>query len=397
VQRISDLLGHKVEVRSWPGRGSVFAIEVPIGAGVQPLPSAIGKTAQVARPAGTVLIIEDDPAVREMLEILLDGEGYRTTAVIGADAALALAARRAVQPDVIIADYNLPGDLTGAEVIARLREALHRQIPAIILTGDISSDTLRKIAHAGCVYLSKPATADVLTQQVQGLLDAKPQPVAPANAPPVARATGGVGPTIFVVDDDRVVLGDMQRLLQEHGHAAEAFSSGEAFLEADRPDRKGCLVVDALMPGMSGIALLERLKAANRGLPTIMITGQGDISMAVQAMKAGAADFLEKPVHPDALLASIGRAFVYMQDSAQLSAWRKTAADRIARLTPRERDVLDLVVKGRPNKLIADDLGISQRTVENHRAAVMKRTGVATLPDLIRLVMAAADGPSAAA
>ena len=397
VQRISDLLGHKVEVRSWPGGGSVFAIEVPIGAGVQALPSAIGKTEQVARPAGTVLIIEDDPAVREMLEILLDGEGYRTTAVIGADAALALAARRAVQPDVIIADYNLPGDLTGAEVIARLREVLHRQIPAIILTGDISSDTLRKIAHAGCVYLSKPATADVLTQQVQGLLDAKPQPVAPANAPPVARATGGVGPTIFVVDDDRVVLSDMQRLLQEHGHAAEAFSSGEAFLEADRPDRKGCLVVDALMPGMGGIALLERLKAANRGLPTIMITGQGDISMAVQAMKAGAADFLEKPVHPDALLASIGRAFVYMQDSAQLSAWRKTAADRIARLTPRERDVLDLVVKGRPNKLIADDLGISQRTVENHRAAVMKRTGVATLPDLIRLVMAAADGPSAAA
>ena len=397
VQRISDLLGHRIDVRSWPNRGSVFAIEVPIGADVKKLPSAAARIEAVAASVGKILIIEDDPAVREMLEILLEDEGYRTTAVIGTNAALALAARRAVLPDVIIADYNLPGELTGAEVVARLRDVLRSQIPAIILTGDISSDTLRKIAHAGCVYLSKPATAEVLTQQIHGLIDAKPLAVAPASPPPAVRSAGGDGPTIFVVDDDRVVLGDMQRLLQEHGHAAEVFSSGEAFLEADRPDRKGCLVVDALMPGVGGIALLERLKAANRGLPTIMITGQGDISMAVQAMKAGATDFLEKPVHPDALLASIQRAFAYMQDAAQLSAWRESAAERLARLTPRERDVLDLVVKGRPNKLIADDLGISQRTVENHRAAVMKRTGVSTLPDLIRLVMAAADGPSAAA
>ena len=109
-------------------------------------------------------------------------------------------------------------------------------------------------------------------------------------------------------------------------------------------------------------------------------------------MKAGAADFLEKPIRSDELLASIARAWERSQDSAKRSAWRKTAAERIAGLTPRERDVMSLVVKGRPNKIIADDLGISQRTVENHRAAVMKRTGVATLPDLIRLVMAATDG-----
>jgi two-component system CheB/CheR fusion protein len=113
--------------------------------------------------------------------------------------------------------------------------------------------------------------------------------------------------------------------------------------------------------------------------------------MAVEAMKAGAVDFLEKPVRPDELLASIERALDRIGDSTKLSAWHKTAAARLARLTPRERDVLDLVVEGRPNKIIAHDLGISQRTVENHRAAVMKRTGAATLPDLIRLVMAATD------
>jgi two-component system CheB/CheR fusion protein len=126
-----------------------------------------------------------------------------------------------------------------------------------------------------------------------------------------------------------------------------------------------------------------------------MITGQGDIAMAVQAMKAGAADFLEKPIRPEELLASIERALERAQDSAKLATWRKTAAERIAQLTPRERDVMDLVVEGRPNKIIAYDLGVSQRTVENHRAAVMKKTGAASIPDLIRLVMAAADGLSA--
>src|SRR3954453_8396759 len=115
-------------------------------------------------PSGEDLIDEDDTALREMMEMLFEGEGHRTSAVRGTDEALALAVRGGVVPDVIIADYNLPGELTGAEVIARLRETLRREIPAIILTGDISSDTLRKIADADCVYLSKPAEAETLIQ-----------------------------------------------------------------------------------------------------------------------------------------------------------------------------------------------------------------------------------------
>src|SRR6266436_1108310 len=394
VQRIGDLLGHTIEVHSWPDRGSVFAIEVPLGENKQRLPSGAKRMEELTGPTGAILIVEDDPAVREMLAILFEGEGHRTTALACTNEALALAARGALLPDVIIADYNLPGELTGAEVIARLRESLHREIPAIILTGDISSDTLRKIAHAGCVHLSKPAEPETLTQQIQGFLAAKQRPKSGKTARQAdLSATGGPRPTVFVVDDDRTVRDDMQELLHEHGYLAEAYASGEAFLAVDRPDRKGCLVTDALMPGMGGIALLERLKAENRGLPAIMITGHGDIAMAIQAMKAGAADFLEKPVRPDELLASIGRALERIRDSGKLLEWRKTAAERLARLTPRERDIMDLVVRGRPNKIIAHDLGISQRTVENHRSAVMKRTGVASLPDLIRLVMAAADRP----
>jgi two-component system CheB/CheR fusion protein len=393
VQRICDLLGHAIDVRSWPGRGSVFAVEVPLGENHQLALRAADRTEAILGPTGAILIVEDDPAVREMLEILFEEEGHQAIAVAGGNEALALAARGALLPDVIVADYNLPGDMTGAEIVARLRQSLHHEIPAVILTGDISSETLRKIADADCAYLSKPAEPEVLTRQILTLLAAKPPPKR-ENARPAAASAGCPRPAVFVVDDDRSVRDAMQQLLQEHGYPAETYASGEAFLAADRPDRKGCLVVDALMPGMGGIALLERLKAGNRSLPAIMLTGHGDIAMAVQAMKSGAADFLEKPVRPDELLASIERAFERTQDSAKLSAWHRAAAARVVALTPRERDVLDLVVQGRPNKVIAHDLGISQRTVENHRAAVMKRTGVATLPDLIRLVMAAQDGSS---
>jgi two-component system CheB/CheR fusion protein len=394
VQRICGLLGHAVDVRSWPGGGSVFAIEVPLGASRPRLPGGAEGTDALAGPSGAILIVEDDPAVREMLALLFEGEGHQATAVAGAGEALALAARGALAPDVIVADYNLPGDMTGVEVIARLRQSLRRDVPAVILTGDIASGTLRKIAEADCVHLSKPAEPEVLTRQILTFLAAQRQPQG-GNARPAAGAAGGPLPVVFVIDDDRSVREAMQQLLREHGYASETFADAEAFLAADHPERNGCVVVDALMLGMGGIALIERLKAGNRDLlPAIMLTGHGDIAMAVQAMKAGAADFLEKPVRPDELLASIERACERARDLAKRAAWRQAAAERLAGLTPREREVMDRIVAGHPNKIIAYDLGISQRTVENHRAAVMKRTGAATLADLIRLVMAAQDGSS---
>jgi two-component system, chemotaxis family, CheB/CheR fusion protein len=391
VQRISDLLGNVVDVRSWPNRGSVFAVEVPLGENKALASSAAQRLEVIGGPTGSILIIEDDPAVREMLEILFEGEGLRTTAVAGANEALALAARGALPSDVvIIADYNLPGDLTGADVITRLRESLGRDVPAVILTGDISSNTLRKIANARCVHLSKPAEPEMLTRQILDFLTAPPRPRS-ENARPAGASADGPLPTVFVVDDDRTLRDALQELLREHGHTAAVYASGEAFLAADGPGREGCLVVDAVMPGMGGIALLEQLRAKNHGRPAIMITGHGDIAMAVRAMKAGASDFLEKPIRPDELLASIERALDRAHDSLKLSAWRQTAAECIARLTPRERSVMDLVVQGCPNKIIAHHLGISQRTVENHRAEMMRRTGVTSVPDLIRLVMAAAE------
>jgi two-component system CheB/CheR fusion protein len=148
---------------------------------------------------------------------------------------------------------------------------------------------------------------------------------------------------------------------------------------------------------MSGLELLQRLRDADDRLPAIMITGNSDVPMAVQAMKAGASDFLEKPIRPSELLASVERALEQSKDANKLSAWRATAANRVARLTQRERQIMELVLAGRPSKNIAADLGISQRTVENHRAAIMEKTGSKSLPALARLALAAGqDGTGAA-
>jgi two-component system CheB/CheR fusion protein len=176
-------------------------------------------------------------------------------------------------------------------------------------------------------------------------------------------------------------------LLRENGYAVEVFADGEAFLQADRPE--GCLLVDARMPGMSGLELIERLRANGVALPTIVITGSGDVPMAVEAMKAGAVDFIEKPIGHIELLASIERALDRSVNATALSLSRDTALACLSSLTARQRQIMDLVLAGHPSKNIAADLGISQRTVDNHRAAIMKRTGSKSLPALIRLAIAA--------
>ena len=140
---------------------------------------------------------------------------------------------------------------------------------------------------------------------------------------------------------------------------------------------------------MSGLELLQQLKNDGNRLPAIMITGQGDVPMAVEAMRAGAADFIEKPIHRKELFASIEHALEHIRDSAKLSVRQKAAVTRLARLTARQRQIMELVLAGHPSKNIAADLGISQRTVENHRAAIMKKTGSHSLSALIRLALAA--------
>jgi two-component system CheB/CheR fusion protein len=181
----------------------------------------------------------------------------------------------------------------------------------------------------------------------------------------------------------------MRAVLEDDGYAVETFSSSEDFLKAYRPERRGCLLLDAYLPGMNGVELLRRLHDRGDRLPAIVITGSSDVPMAVAAMKAGAADFIEKPITRSELLASLSSALEQTRDSAKLLASRETAAATIASLTPRQHQIMDMVLAGYPSKNIAADLGISQRTVENHRASIMDKTGSKSLPALARLALAA--------
>jgi two-component system CheB/CheR fusion protein len=395
VQRLGNLLGHPVRVRSQPGKGSVFAIEVmlpPSGTTLQLEHDRLAIEAVAAggvRHTGTILVVEDDPEVRDLLELFLKDEGHSAATVPDGVAALELVARGTVRPDLILADYNLPNGMNGLQVTAELREKLHRQTPVVILTGDISTGTLSDISLQDCVQLNKPVKLKDLTQVIQRLLPIS-QSALPRRTPRPAESTGSPAPpVIFVVDDDSHVREAIRAVLEEDSHTVEDYADCEAFLEAYRPGREACLLIDAYLPGMNGLELLQRLHGAGHRLPAIMITGNSDVPMAVQAMKAGASDFIEKPISRSELLASVERALEQSRDSSKLSAWRESAANHVASLTPRQRQIMELVLAGHPSKNIAADLGISQRTVENHRASIMKRTGSKSLPALARLALAA--------
>ena len=198
--------------------------------------------------------------------------------------------------------------------------------------------------------------------------------------------------TIIVVDDDDLVRETIRAVLEDDGRVVETYASCEAFLEALDPGKSACLLIDAYLPGMSGLELLEKLHQDGHRLPAIMITGDADVSMAVQAMKAGALDFIEKPIGREELLSGLERALELSEDSGKLAKLRETAAAHLTGLTPRQRDVMERVLAGQPSKNIAADLGISQRTVENHRAAIMKRTGSRSLPAFARLALLASGG-----
>jgi len=245
------LLGHQIRVRSLPGKGSVFSIEVPMatgGAAASPIPGLeVAPPAAVATPtpSATILIIEDDPEVREYLALFLNEAGYHTVTAIDGPAALALSADAGQRPDLVLADYNLPNGLTGVEVSQRLRRELDLEIPFIILTGDISTGALRDIALHDCVQFSKPVKLRELTQAIVKLL-ARPL------APPVEIALVSRKSRVFVVDDDLQVRGALAAVLEDEGHAVTAFASCEAFLDAYRPEKDACLLIDAYLPGMSG-------------------------------------------------------------------------------------------------------------------------------------------------
>jgi two-component system CheB/CheR fusion protein len=380
VQRLAGLLGHGLEVHSKPGRGSVFAIAVPL------CPAEHAMSAPALAPVtrhrtGAILVVEDDPDVRDLLVRVLADEGHVAIAAADGVAALALIARGAIRPEIILADFNLPKGMNGLRLGDLLRERLGMAVPVIILTADISTETLRDIAARNCLRLHKPVRAADLTGLLQRLLSETP------DAPPASGRT-----TIHVVEDDAQARSMLMRVLESDGQDVIGHASAEAFLEAYRADGDACLLVDAQLPGMSGFDLLVRLRQAGDSLPAVMVTGLSDVGAAVQSMRAGASDFIEKPVRAATLRAALDRALVQSRDVGKLAAWRQKATDSLTSLTTRQREVMARVLAGDPSKNIAADLGISQRTVETHRAEIMRRTGAKSLPALARLALTAEAG-----
>ncbi|MEO9215098.1 MAG: chemotaxis protein CheB [Rhodanobacter sp.] len=399
VQRLGGLLGHEIRVQSVFGKGSMFAIDVALAplknAGLGPLKhgTAWDAGSDAIRHTGMILVVEDEPDLRELLGSILKSRGHQVAVAADGVAALDWLAKGGVQPDLILTDHNLPRGISGLQLVVQLREKLGRDIPAIVLTGDVSTRTSRDVAREHCTQLNKPAKLKEIAYVIQHLLaQAELTSTELCVDDDVARSEAGElsGETLmYVVDDDDTLRETLREVLEAAGHVVKDFSSCEAFLEAYESGPESCLLVDANLPGMKGVALLRKLRDLGDKMPTIMITGSSEISVAVDVMKAGANDFIEKPFERSDLLESVSRALEYARDANKLVAWKHAAFDHIADLTPRQKEIMDLVLAGQPSKNIAVDLGISQRTVENHRAEIMKRTGSKSIPALARLAVAA--------
>ena len=207
------------------------------------------------------------------------------------------------------------------------------------------------------------------------------------------KATVVPTPTVFIVDDDEAVRNSLRLLVKSVGLKAATAASAQQFLDEYDPDHPGCLILDVRMPGMSGIELQQQLNVRGAILPVIFITGHGDIPMAVEAMQHGAFDFLQKPFRDQHLIDCVQRALEKDRLNRLALSQRSQIRAHWESLTPREREILDLMVNGKANKVMAADLGLSQRTVEIHRARVMEKMGANSLAQLVRMVIELEDSP----
>ncbi len=205
-----------------------------------------------------------------------------------------------------------------------------------------------------------------------------------------------MAPTVYVIDDDDAVRNSLRLLLKSVGLPVQICASAQQFLPSYDPRQPGCLVLDIRMPGMSGLELQQQLNVRGAIIPVVFITGHGDIPMAVEAMQHGAFDFLQKPFRDQDLIDRVQRALE--RDAANRAQLRETdrIRARLESLTPREREVLDLVTQGKANKVMAHELGVSQRTVEIHRARVMEKMAAHSLAQLVRMMLTLRGGSAAA-
>lgn len=392
VKRLSDLLGLDVSLRSKSNSGSMFSITVDrAGSGTPltsfPLSQLRSERREIGR-AVSVLIVEDEPSMRSLLRMGLEQAGF--SAVVAANVAEALdeVGEDKFTPDVILADYNLSSGADGLAVIESIRRQIGRDIPSVVLTGDISSKMLQRFSEYNIPYLNKPAKlAEVVHAIDELLLAGSEQSPEWKKQPPASNFV--TGQLIEIVDDEEEVRSQLRDVFEQAGWVVMTYGSGEEYLSLHKPEWVSCAIIDAYLPGTGGIELLRILSERRHRFPVIIVTGRSDVHMAVDAMKYGAVDFVEKPFSADEILVCVQKAVELARDNSARAESRDRARASLAVLTRRQRQILDRIIIGQPNKIIAAELNLSRRTVEHHRASIMRRTGSTSLSSLLRLVVAA--------
>jgi two-component system CheB/CheR fusion protein len=376
ARRLGEVLGHLIRIDARPASQSAIVMEVPtVTRSVPSLP-----TRAIRDSMRHVLLIEEDGELAASLRLLLERDSY--AAMIATDAAHAVGLALEYPPALIIADYLLPGSMTGLDLVRRIAGTRDPPPAAILLTDQVGTATLREIVAAGFDHAPRTIGAQDLLARVQRLL---PHSAGTTPTPATARQPRRV----FILDDNAERRSGLRDWLSSLGWIAEEFASTEAFLDADTPERRGCVLADWSTAETSGGALLPALRPLARRLPVVVVAAQGDIRLAVAAISAGAIDFIKRPIQPDTLMRSLEKATAQIAESEQQQATSAEHSARLASLTQRQKEILERILAGVPNKIIAADLNLSQRTVENHRAALMAKLGARSLPELIRIAMGA--------
>lgn len=372
ARRLAELLGHPIRIETRAGGEPVVLIDLPAGSAGLPA----GTSQEMQRP---ILIVEEALELSGALRLLLEEDGYAV--MVAGDAAQAMALALEHPPALVIASHGPPGSADGLDLMRRIAAAQEDRPPgAILLAGDLFAPALKEIAAADFEHAPRNIEPGALLERVRRRV---PRVRSQATPP-----EGGMQGHVFIIEDGTELRRGIAEWLTSLGWRVEIFVSTQEFLEADTPDRRGCVLADWGVTGLEGMELLNALRPHADRLPTIILAGQGDIRFAVSAVSAGAIDFLKKPIHNETLLRSLERATAMAAAGARQQASRTEQGARLASLTPRQREILERIIAGAPNKIIAADLNLSQRTVENHRATIMAKLGARSLPELIRIVMA---------
>lgn len=391
VYELCVMLDLQLQVKTQPGKGTLISICVPLS------PSLFHSTALAPVPrkqaiqtlnktlARLLLIVEPDEWLRDLLSRTLGMRGYQIATASNATTALEWIAQSGIQPDLVLTEYSFEQQVDGVQLMQQMRGLFNRMTPAIVLTADTRKQVSQSILMGDCMQLRKPVGLNMLLFTIDTALRTPPEEQAGFSP------NHSLHPVVYLVDDDSVLRKTLRHVLEAHGYGVQDYCNSQEFFDHYAREQQACLIIDANTSGISGLEVVGRLRAAGDELPIIMISSNSRVATVVDAMKVGVCDFIEKPFRFQDVLTSVIKALLTHRETESSKARRKSAIDHITSLTARQRQIMAMVLAGQPSKNIAVELGISQRTVEKHRASIMARTEARSIPELARIAMAAGE------